>query len=57
MAYSGRAWRVVRFGERAEGVELQALEWDGSPRGESSGVLERCPVRVFKETNGTPKPR
>jgi len=24
---------------------------------ESSGVLERCPVRVFKETNGTPKPR
>jgi hypothetical protein len=22
---------------------------------ESSGVLERCPVRAFKEMNGTPK--
>ena len=24
---------------------------------QSSGVLERCPIRVLKETNGTPKSR
>jgi hypothetical protein len=24
---------------------------------QSSGALERCPVRAFKETNGTPKSR
>jgi hypothetical protein len=24
---------------------------------QSSGVQERCPVRAFKETNGTPKSR
>ena len=24
---------------------------------QSSGALERCPVRVLKETNGTPKSR
>jgi len=28
--FSGRAWRVVKFGEPAEAVELQEMTW-GEP--------------------------